>query len=171
MRHRGRGEEKTIKRGRGIKFLFQKVFSSPLPLCLCGAILFFGGSPLPPNHRKHVGRWGENTAAAYLEQRGYRILARNVHNRYGEIDLIASAADGSLVFVEVKTRTGQTFGDPEEAVDRRKVEHLSASAEAYMVEHPELTGQNWQIDVIAILGRPGEKLEDVQIEYFENIAS
>jgi putative endonuclease len=126
---------------------------------------------LPDNHRKRVGRWGENIAAAYLEQRGFSILARNVYNRYGEIDLIACAADSSLVFVEVKTRTGQSFGDPEEAVDRRKIEHLSATAEAYMVEHPEWSGQNWQIDVIAILGRPGEKLEDVQIEYFENIAS
>jgi putative endonuclease len=130
---------------------------------------------LPDNHRKRVGRWGEDTAAAYLERRGYSILARNVHNRYGEIDLIARAADAGLVaglvFVEVKTRTGQSFGDPEEAVDRRKIEHLCAAAEAYMVEHPELTGQNWQIDVIAILGRPGERLEDVQIEYFENIAS
>jgi putative endonuclease len=126
---------------------------------------------LPDNHRKRVGRWGEDTAAVYLERRGYSILAQNVHNRYGEIDLIACAADGGLVFVEVKTRTGQSYGDPEEAVDRRKIEHLCAAAEAYMVEHPELTGQNWQIDVIAILGRPGEKLEDVQIEHFENIAS
>lgn len=129
------------------------------------------GVGLPDNHRKRVGRWGEDTAAAYLEQRSYTILARNVHNRYGEIDLIACAADGALVFVEVKTRTGQSFGDPEEAVDRRKIEHLSAAAEAYMVEHPGQSGHNWQIDVIAILGRLGEKLEDVQIEHFENIAS
>jgi putative endonuclease len=126
---------------------------------------------LPETHRQRVGRWGESTAAAFLEQRGYTILARNVHNRYGELDLVARAADGSLVFVEVKTRTGQSFGDPEEAVDARKLEHLAAAAEAYLVDHPDLLVQTWQIDAIAIQGRPGEHLDHVSIQHFENIVS
>ncbi len=123
-----------------------------------------------PRHPQRIGRWGESVAAYYIEQRGYVVLARNARTRYGEIDLIAQ--DGAeLVFVEVKTRTGQQFGNPEEAVDARKLEHLARSADEYLHAHPELAGRDYRIDVIAIQGRPGAKVEDVQIEYFENVAS
>jgi putative endonuclease len=76
-----------------------------------------------------------------------------------------------LVFVEVKTRTNASFGLPEEAVDARKLEHLFRAAEAYLQEREDLAGQDWRIDVIAIQGRPGEKVEDVHIEHFENISA
>lgn len=127
------------------------------------------------NHQQRIGRWGERLAAHYLEKKGYRILAYNARTKRGEIDLVAAgggdtAAPG-LVFVEVKTRTNGQFGLPEEAVDERKLEHLFYSAEAFLESHPELSDQEWRIDVIAIQGRPGAKIEDVIIEHFENISA
>lgn len=126
---------------------------------------------MPDTHRQRIGRWGETTAAEYLSKRGYAILGRNARTRYGEIDLLARAPEGMLVFVEVKTRTSRSFGYPEEAVDARKLGHLVASAEAYLQEHVELEVQGWRIDVIAIEGRPGEEPDRVGIEHFENISA
>ncbi len=138
-------------------------------------------------YKQKIGRWGETVASYYLEQRGFRVLERNVRTGRGEIDLIARQAaprHGNapkcgeapnrgevLVFVEVKTRTNQQFGLPEEAVDARKLEHLFRAAEAYLEEHQELAALEWRIDVIAIQGKPGEKAEDVLIEHFENISA
>ena len=65
--------------------------------------------------RRAVGTHYEEEAARYLEQQGYQILERNFFSRYGEIDLIAKDED-TLVFVEVKYRSGASFGDPAEAV-------------------------------------------------------
>jgi putative endonuclease len=140
---------------------------------------------LPKTHEQRIGRWGETVAGYFLEQRGYRVLARNVRTGRGEIDLVArqeatSTAGGALaplnaaevlVFIEVKTRTNERFGLPEEAVDARKLEHLFRAAEAYLLEHPELAGQDWRIEAIAIQGKPGDKVEDVHIEHFENISA
>lgn len=128
------------------------------------------------SRRQQVGRWGEAVASRFLEKRGYQILARNARTPYGEIDLVARQKDGCLVFVEVKTRTNAVFGYPEEAVDARKLKHMVAAAEAYWLafleQHPEITGDpSWRIDVIAVQGRPGAKIEDIRIEHFENVAS
>ncbi len=111
-------------------------------------------------------------AGYFLEQRGYRVLARNVRTGRGEIDLLAiQEPAGVLVFVEVKTRTNASFGLPEEAVDARKVENLYRAAETYLQAHPELAVKEWRIDAIAIQGKPGDKVEDVRIEHFENISA
>ncbi len=71
--------------------------------------------------RRHLltGVAGENHAAHYLQTLGYRIIQRNYRTRIGEIDIIAREGE-FLVFVEVKTRTGQNFGLPQSAVDARK---------------------------------------------------
>lgn len=126
-------------------------------------------------HKQRIGRWGEAVAANYLEKHGYQILGSNLRASRGEIDLLASLdlVPGSslLVFVEVKTRTNTSFGLPEEAVDGRKLEHIYLAAEAYLLEHPELSGREWRIDVISIQGQPGDRVEDVDILHFENISS
>lgn len=76
------------------------------------------------------GRLGEERAARFLIERGYRILQRNVRLPGGEIDLIC--LDGSaLVFVEVKSRGGKSFGDALDAVDRRKRRTLRRLAADY----------------------------------------
>jgi len=115
-------------------------------------------------HRQSLGRWGEAAAAAFLEKRGDRILARNVRTEYGEIDLVTRRGD-RLVFVEVKTRTSRAFGPPETAMTPKKQAHLLAAAQAYLQERPGRE-PDWQIDVIAV-----ERFHPdfpPQITHFEN---
>ncbi|MRR38665.1 YraN family protein [bacterium] len=113
--------------------------------------------------KQALGRWGEETAVRYLEQRGYTILARNVHTAHGELDIVARK-DGAIIFVEVKARSSNTFGFPEQAVTLRKQAHLVSAAEDYFAQHPE-SSETWQFDVIAIT-RSGSTPE---IEHFENV--
>jgi putative endonuclease len=99
-------------------------------------------------NRSQVAARGESLARSHLESLGYRIEACNWRAPQGEIDLVA--ADGeTLVFVEVKARTGRQFGDPEEAITRLKRRHLLETAQAYLEAHdrPEAA---WRIDVIAV---------------------
>ncbi len=106
--------------------------------------------------RKNFGDSAERVAAFYLEQRGCKIIARNVRTRAGEIDIIAQDAEG-LVFVEVKARRGSGFGSPEEAVTPRKQIQLINLADAFLAEQPEFAGKPWRIDVVAIeLDRAGK---------------
>jgi putative endonuclease len=112
-------------------------------------------------HNQRIGKWGEDIAVDYLAQRGYEIVARNVRTPYGEIDIVATQTDVTI-FIEVKTRTSNKMGLPEEAITPRKREHMLAAADHYSAEH-EI--DHWQIDVIAIEGKPGIK---PTITYFEN---
>ena len=72
----------------------------------------------------------------------------------------------SLVLVEVKTRSGTSSGYPEEAVTEEKLEHLTAAAEKFLESHPEFES-DWRLDVVAIIGRPGQS--NPQVEWYENI--
>jgi putative endonuclease len=121
---------------------------------------------LKSSPKNQLGRWGEQQAEKFLQQKGYQILERNVRTPYGEIDLIARKAD-MQVFVEVKTRSSHSFGNPEEAVTASKLTHMIESAESYLQEHPNLE-QDWQIDVIAIRKISGQNPE---IVHFENVIS
>ena len=79
---------------------------------------------------------GESLAAAYLEQRGWRIVERNLRLREGEIDIVAARA-GVLAFVEVKTRQSSAFGSPADAVTWRKQRKIRLLASRYLAErHP-----------------------------------
>jgi putative endonuclease len=83
---------------------------------------------MPAPTRRVLGANGEASAAAWLESRGYAIVARNVRTRFGEIDLVARL--GALtVFVEVKSRTSDRFGHPADALvaaKRRRLARLAA---------------------------------------------
>ena len=113
-------------------------------------------------HNQVIGKWGEDTAAEYLAERAYEIVARNVRTPYGEIDIVAKQGD-IVIFVEVKTRTSNKMGLPEESINARKREHMLAAADHYAAEH-EI--DHWQIDVIAVEGKPG--MSKPKITYFEN---
>lgn len=80
---------------------------------------------------RRVGEAGEQAAAEFLTASGYRIIARNVRFRSGEIDLIAQDG-GVLVFVEVKTRRGRRYGTPGEAVTAAKQRRLARLASLYL---------------------------------------
>ena len=84
--------------------------------------------------RNDLGRTGEDIATRYLEERGWRILGRNVRcGRTGEIDIVAERA-GVLAFVEVKTRRTDRFGTPGEAVTWRKQARIRELARHYLME-------------------------------------
>lgn len=112
-------------------------------------------------HNQTVGRWGEETAAAYMRQRGYEILARNARTPYGEIDIIARRGDVTI-FVEVKTLSSSRNFFPEQNVTARKREHMLACAEYYAAEN---SIDHWQIDVVAVEGKQGVV---PKITHFEN---
>lgn len=118
-----------------------------------------------------IGKWGEAKAAEYLESHGYTILTRNARTPFGEIDLVVISPEGEMVFIEVKTRTGSGFGNPEEAVDARKLAHLVSSAQAYVLSLSDSANQHWRIDVISIQGQPEQEARNIHIEHFENIAT
>ncbi len=122
----------------------------------------------PEAHR--AGAWGEETAARWLERKGYRILGRNV--RFGsrcELDLVArSPAPDALVFVEVKTRRSERFGRPMAAVDRGKRRALGRAAHQYLrrlkVRPPRI-----RFDVVEVIGTPGG--EPPVVRHIENAFS
>ncbi len=112
-------------------------------------------------HNQRIGQWGEETAVQYLTNKGCEILGRNLRTPYGEIDIVVRYK-GQTIFVEVKTRTSNKMGLPEESITPRKRQHMLAAAEHYAAEHDL---ERWQIDVIAIEGKPGTQ---PNITYFEN---
>lgn len=96
-----------------------------------------------------MGKRGEELACALLKKRGYRILERNVRGRYGEIDIVARRKD-CTAFVEVRTRTGDGFGTPEESITKHKRDRMVTCALDYVARHDELREAAWRIDVVAI---------------------
>jgi putative endonuclease len=98
--------------------------------------------------RRQLGRWGEDRAAAFLEEQGYQVVARNWRcPGLGEIDLVAQH-ESCLIFVEVRVRTGRSYGTPEESVTRSKRARLIRLAEAYVLSVGWQS--DWRIDVIAL---------------------
>lgn len=90
--------------------------------------------------RKLLGKIGEDMAEIMLFSQGYSILARNFMSHNGEIDIVAEKY-GTVYFVEVKTRTTEKFGEPEEAVDEVKKQRIRSAADYFlMLHHGEFTG-------------------------------
>jgi putative endonuclease len=117
-----------------------------------------------PTARQALGRSGERLAERTLRAHGYRILARNFRCRYGEIDLVAEDGE-ELVFVEVKTRRGASYGTPEEALTRRKQQHMLAAAGHYLDLHGACE-RPWRIDVVAVQLSARGQLEEVRLHRY-----
>lgn len=112
--------------------------------------------------RVALGRIGEDLAVLELERRGYAILARRYRRRGGELDIVARD-DSTIVFVEVKTRDGSTFGAPVEAVTATKRRRIVALACDYMMRH-QLAGHSCRFDIVSIRMESGTPF----IELFRN---
>ena len=94
-----------------------------------------------------LGKWGEDEAALYYEDRGYEILERDWKVGKRDIDLIALTEDkDTLVFVEVKTRQNNDLQEPEEAVDVKKI-----AANAYVKLHG--LDMDVRFDIISVIGK------------------
>ena len=98
-----------------------------------------------------LGKWGEDEAALYLEDEGYVIIDRDWKIGKRDLDILALSPDGkTLVVVEVKTRSGDEYQQPEEAVDGRKMRNLAIAANAYVKEHQ--VDKELRFDIIAVVG-------------------
>ena len=105
--------------------------------------------------RAALGRYGEDLAAQHLEAAGLRLLDRNWRCRDGELDAVAREPDGTLVFVEVKTRSGTGFGEPAEAVSLAKARRIRGLACRWLEAHPTSGAAELRFDVISVLRRRG----------------
>ena len=111
---------------------------------------------------QRIGGTGEEIAVRFLEKLGYKILERNYRYQRAEIDVVCydptgtDNPSGHIVFVEVKTRSGTTFGRPEESVTKTKQQHIIHAARGYLFEHQN-QGAACRFDVISILLEPGRE--------------
>ena len=103
---------------------------------------------MPLLDRISLGKAGEDCACRELERRGYAILARRYRPRLGEIDIVAREGE-TVVFVEVKARTSNRYGEPAEAVTLHKQTRVAAIAEDYLARH-RLRHARCRFDVVAI---------------------
>jgi len=101
---------------------------------------------MPKTKNKQVGKIGENLAVLHLQNKGYQILERNWGNKWGEIDIIARDKD-TLIFVEVKTKVGITFGSPEEMINQFKLARIQKIASFY----PLSEKSSVRIDIVAVV--------------------
>lgn len=95
-----------------------------------------------------LGKYGEELAADYLKDSGFRIIAMNWTFGKAEVDIIASF-DRYIVFVEVKTRSGTDFGLPEDFVSPSKQKRLQWAAEGYIYQH-DYKGEV-RFDIVSVL--------------------
>lgn len=114
---------------------------------------------------KRTGKKGEELAAAFLGEQGYRIVARNYRCIYGEIDIVAWEGE-TLAFVEVKSRRTGDYGSPQLAVDRKKQDKISRVALHYLAEH-RLRECRARFDVAAVLLSPSQSRIELIRNAFE----
>jgi putative endonuclease len=100
----------------------------------------------------------EALAARHLESQGLHMLARNVRSRGGELDLVAEHGR-TLVFVEVRFRADDEFGDAAASVDRYKQRRLVRAAQLFLSRNPTLAQRPCRFDLVAIDGHAPPRLE------------
>lgn len=108
-----------------------------------------------------TGSWGETQATTFLEGKGYEIIEKNYRHKHAEIDLIVKK-NKTLIFVEVKTRSGTGFGMPEEFVNYTKARLIMKAAENYIYT------KDWHFDIrfdivsILILSSGGINIKHIE---------
>lgn len=95
-----------------------------------------------------LGKRGEVIACRFLKESGYKILSKNFRSRFGEIDLVVRDAD-TVCFVEVKSRSSEGYGLPEEFVDKRKQDKLIKTALFY-IQKKNLGLCGLRFDVVSV---------------------
>jgi len=108
------------------------------------------------------GRSGEDLAKKYLTEKGFEWIESNFLCDIGEIDLIMADNDW-LVFVEVKFKSDDKFGIPEEMISSWKISQIKKVAQIYLMTRPEINKKyiKYRVDAVCILGE--------QIRYYENV--
>jgi len=113
-----------------------------------------------------LGQEGEELAAAFLKNQGYKIQERNFKNNLGEIDIVAWDVD-TLCFIEVKRRTSELYGTPLYAISKSKQHKLSQVALSYLKYH-HLMNIKSRFDIVSIIRNDqGEECVDVLKDAFD----
>jgi putative endonuclease len=119
------------------------------------------------NNRK-TGNKGEQIAADFLANKGYEILERNYHNKWGEVDIVSRCrvkGENYVVFVEVKTKTDEIYGEPWEMINKHKLKQITQMGHLWCMEnhyHGLL-----RIDVVGVwLDMSGEVM---RVAHWENV--
>ncbi|MCH5176215.1 MAG: YraN family protein [Prevotellaceae bacterium] len=114
---------------------------------------------------KEIGLAGEEIAGLYLINHGYQILDRNWNLHKGcELDIVATK-NNRLHFIEVKTRSSDKYGDPQLAIDKRKMQHILTAIHKYLYQR-HILNTDYQIDSIAIIYR---NEHDYDLQHFADI--
>ncbi len=122
--------------------------------------------------KSETGKLGEDLATQYLRDKGYRIIDRNYRKPWGELDIVAYAEDGTLVFVEVKTVTSHNVDKvlitAEDQMTPQKIEKLKRVSAVYAQNFPEKINETlgWRIDVLALTING----KDCVVKHYENIS-
>lgn len=122
------------------------------------------------NKRSRLAARGERHAAQFYRDRGGVILAANVAYAVGELDLIVREGDGTIVFVEVKTRSGRAFGGAE-AVDARKLRRMRKAA-VHWLRKSNLSAANTRLDVLCLTAVPAVLAGDpptFEVEHYAGV--
>lgn len=114
-------------------------------------------------NKRDIGKEGEEIAAKYLTEKGFEIIERNYHYSHGEIDIVAKDK-GCLVFVEVKTRLNLEYGEPEYAINPKKIKQIKKMAELYLFDKV-IEEADCRFDVVAVLL---EDKSNPKINYYGN---
>ncbi|MEK7550588.1 MAG: YraN family protein [Patescibacteria group bacterium] len=111
-----------------------------------------------------VGKKGEEIATDFLRKKGYKILDQNNSTKWGELDLIVTK-NNILIFVEVKLKTTEDFGTPEEMIGKNKLAQVRRTAEMYLLNNPDIANKfdRYQIDAVCIVEETG------RVTHYENI--
>ena len=118
-------------------------------------------------HNKEFGQKGEDSAVSFLDSKGYQILERNWKASHAEVDIIASH-NNILIFVEVKTRSYDYYGPPEESVTKKQQQNLIFAANRYM----ELIAYEGELrfDIVAIImNGPNRKINHIEDAFFPGL--
>lgn len=98
-------------------------------------------------NKRVQGEYFENLALKFLEEKGFQLIEKNYYSHFGEIDLILKK-DNLIIFVEVKERSNQKFGNGFEAISRKKLKKIFLSAKEFIVAK-KLQNFNIRFDAIA----------------------
>jgi len=116
-------------------------------------------------YQKTIGNLGEAIASDFLQAKGYKYLDQHFTTPFGELDLVMKELD-TIVFVEVKTRTSETFGLPEASVTPEKIQKLQKTGLLWLQANPDAP-DDWRLDVVAVLLDRHKNIRD--IHHFINI--
>lgn len=111
----------------------------------------------------NAGKIAEDIAAQYLSNKGLKLISRNFHCRFGEIDLIGLDKE-ILTFIEVRYRKSEQYLAVVETIDEHKCRKIIISSEYYLSKHKSYRSHQCRYDVIAITG----ELNKPVIEWIKN---